>query len=113
LPRIVDVQLDFETVDSDDSGDPENDFCQVAVELGDGRFYALNVWTFKFFETTTADYQQLGENLSGTYSLAPDLFVERLDQLTVERAIRDLAKSDALPEQCRMADAELAEVPPT
>ena len=30
-------------------GDPNDDFCNVKVKLPDGRNYALNVWTFGFF----------------------------------------------------------------
>jgi hypothetical protein len=107
VPEVAELWLEFEELGADYSDDPENDFFNMWVRLDDGRLYALNVWTFKFFETARENDRHAGSSLGGEYLVAPDLFVERLDRSVVERAIRDLVALDGLPEDCRITDPEV------
>jgi hypothetical protein len=90
--------LEFEHVEPQPGDDPGDDFANVQVRLPDGRRYALNVWTFKFFHR--ARYPWPYEVTSGPppeeYLIAPDLFVERLDRPTLERVISALLARDEM-----------------
>jgi hypothetical protein len=83
--------LEFEVVDPD-NWDIENEFCNIHVDLEDGRRYGLNVWTYKFFETSINIDKESGENLNGLYQTPPDLFVKELTRDCIEKAIEDLLK---------------------
>lgn len=83
--------LEFEEVDPD-SRDIENDFTNVHVDLVDGRHYGINVWTFKFLETSIAQDIKGNNNLSGLYAIPPDLFVRELTRECIHETITDLLK---------------------
>jgi hypothetical protein len=86
--------LEFEHWSDDD--DPEDDFFNMKVTLEDGCSYALNVWTFKFFERVRALDRSTGDCLHGAYLVTPDLLVERLDRLLMERIIADMLDNEGL-----------------
>lgn len=67
--------------------DLENDFANIAVDTLDGRYYGINVWTFKYLET--ASKEVLEEN-NQPYLIPPDLFVQELTRPCVEATIKDL-----------------------
>lgn len=55
---------------------PVKDFCNVLVTLQTGEEYALNVWTFAFFETARAQREETASpDVAARYLLPPDLFV--------------------------------------
>jgi hypothetical protein len=83
--------LEFEEVDSA-NWDVENDCCNIHVNLHDGRSCGLNVWTYKFLETSIKLDQETGENLHGLYQRPPDLFVKELTRECIEQVIQDLLK---------------------
>ncbi len=87
--------LEFEEVDPD-NWDIENEFCNVIVNLEDGRKYGLNIWTYKFLETAIKEDLETGKNLNGLYQKPPDLFVKELTRECIERSIQDLLKIDDL-----------------
>ena len=70
--------------------DMENEFCNIGVDLLDGRYYGINVWTYKYFETVIEQDRVSTENLSGAYVDPPDLFVKDLTKDCIEAAIGDL-----------------------
>ena len=67
--------LEFEEVDPG-NWDIDNEFANIQVTLPDGRRYGINVWTFKYLETSIKQNQVNGENLNGLYEFPPDLFVK-------------------------------------
>lgn len=94
--------LEFEHWTPEPGDDPEDDFFNMKVTLPSGKSYALNVWTFKFFETKTravrfedsaaqAKMKAFFENgehpLEREYILPPDLLVSRLDRKLIEEII--------------------------
>lgn len=42
--------LEFEEIDPV-NWDKENEFCNIHIDLEDGRHYGINVWTYKYLET--------------------------------------------------------------
>jgi hypothetical protein len=73
--------LEFVEVDPD-NWDIHNDFCNIQVNLPDGRHYGINVWTFA--------------NLNGLYLKPPDLFVRELTRDCIEKTISNLLEVDDL-----------------
>ncbi len=86
--QIREVWLEYEHL-AEGSDDEENDFCNVAATLEDGRRYAFNVWTYRFLATAESECRASGEHLAGLYLPAPDLFVRNLKRQTIERALAD------------------------
>ena len=87
--------LEFEEVDPD-SWDKENDFANIHIDIADGRHYGINVWTFKFLETSIAQDIKEKSNLNGRYVIPPDLFVRELTRECIHETITDLLKIDDL-----------------
>jgi hypothetical protein len=87
--------LEFEEFDQD-KWDIENEFCNIHVDLEDGRHYGINVWTYKFLETAVNEDKNTGQNLSGLYQKPPDLFVKELTRNCIQKTIEDLLKIDHL-----------------
>lgn len=81
--------LEFEEVDPH-NWDKENEFCNIGIELSDGRHYGINVWTYKFLETVINSDKQTGNNLNGLYLKPPDLLVKELTRNCLEQTIKDL-----------------------
>ncbi|MCH2232446.1 MAG: hypothetical protein MK105_19070 [Crocinitomicaceae bacterium] len=90
--------LEFEEVDPG-NWDIENEFTNIQIILEDGRRYALNVWTFRFFETSIQLKRETGENLNGLYQTPPDLFVKELTRDCIEKTISDLLEKGELEDQ--------------
>lgn len=70
--------------------DYKNDFCNIHVDLDDGRHYGLNVWTYQFLQSSVNNDQANRTNLSGRYQIPPDLLVEILSRECIESVIADL-----------------------
>lgn len=87
--------LEFEEIDPD-NWRKKNDFCNINVELRDGRKYGMNVWTYEFLKTAVEHDKRMGNNLNGLYLLPPDLFVEELTRDCIEKTIQDLLLIDDL-----------------
>lgn len=87
--------LKFEEVDPQ-NWEKENEFCNIHVELEDGRQYGLNIWTYKFSETAIKEDKKTGQNLSGLYQIPPDLLVKELTRECIQQTIEDLLKIDDL-----------------
>jgi hypothetical protein len=87
--------LEFEEVDLA-NWDKENEFCNIHVDLEDGRNYGLNVWTYKFLQTAINEDTIKGQNLNGLYLKPPDLFVKELTRECIQKTIGDLLKTDDL-----------------
>ena len=101
--------LEFEHVDYLSQRDPktdafitgidwdiENEFCNVGVDLPDGRHYGINVWTYAFLATVVALDIESKEKLNGMYQIPPDLFVKELTRECIEATIVDLLKQGNL-----------------
>ena len=89
--------LEFEHVDFSKS-DMENEFCNIHVDLPNGKHYGITVWTYKFLETARKLDEQNGENINGLYQIPPDLFVKELTRDCIEKTIVDLLKRGNLEE---------------
>jgi hypothetical protein len=87
--------LEFEEVNLN-NWNIENGFCNIHVDLEDGRHYGLTVWTYQFLETIINLNRKSGENLYGLYQKPPDLFVKELTRDCIEQTIEDLLKIDDL-----------------
>lgn len=87
--------LEFEHVDFSDS-DMMNEFCNIHVDLPDGRHYGISVWTYKFLNTIIEQDGKSGDNLNGSYRIPPDLFVKELTRDCIEKAISDILKKGNL-----------------
>lgn len=83
--------LEFEEVDPE-NWDVENEFCNIHVNLEDGRRYGIKIWTYKYLETSVKADLQAGESLNGLYQIPPDLFVKELTRSCIESTIQDLLK---------------------
>lgn len=70
--------------------DRKNEFCNVIVDLPDGRHYGINVWTYDFLATAVAQSIKDNQNLQGAYHIPPDLFVKELTRECIETTISDL-----------------------
>ena len=75
------------------NNDPEDDFFNMTVRLPGGRFYGLNVWTYRFLERARQEDLKTGDNLGGAYLLPPDLFVARRDRSLLETVVRDILRT--------------------
>jgi hypothetical protein len=87
--------LEFKEVDSD-NWDIQNEFCNIHVDLEDGRHYGINVWTYKYLETAVNENKKTEQNLRGLYQIPPDLFVKELSRECIQQTIEDLLKIDDL-----------------
>ncbi len=87
--------LEFEEVDPS-NWDIHNEFCNIHVDLPDGRHYGINVWTFAYFQTSIEGSLRDGKNLNGLYQVPPDLFVRELTRDCIEKTISDLLEVDDL-----------------
>jgi hypothetical protein len=81
--------LEFEEVDPL-SWDRENDFANIHIDLADGRHYGLNIWTFKYLETTIKEDIKENNKVGGRYIIPPDLFVRELTRNCIQETITDL-----------------------
>jgi hypothetical protein len=91
--------LEFEICQEAEVGDLEDEFCNIEILLSDGRTYALNIWTFKFFERARQDCQGSGENMTGKYLLPPDLFVRKLERKLITEVVADLLRNNELKDE--------------
>ncbi len=87
--------LEFEEIEPN-NWNIENEFCNIQVDLKDGRKYGINVWTYKYLETSINEDKDSGQNLSGLYQKPPDLFVKELTRTCIEQTIVDLLKNGNL-----------------
>lgn len=81
--------MEFEEVDPE-NWDVDNEFANIHVDLIDGRHYGINVWTYKFLETSIKLDKESGESAGGLYQIPPDLFVKELTRDCIEKTITDL-----------------------
>lgn len=91
--------LEFENINtniSTNNWNKENEFCNIHVDLEDGRHYGINVWTYKYLETAINNDKKTGQNLNGLYLTPPDLFVTELTRECIQQTIEDLLKIDDL-----------------
>lgn len=87
--------MEFEVVDPG-NWDIENEFCNIHVDLPDGRHYGINVWTYQFL-LTSAKYDAVEKkNLNGLYKIPPDLFVKELTRDCIYKTIEDLLRQGDL-----------------
>jgi hypothetical protein len=87
--------LEFEEVDPQ-NWNIDNDFANIHVVLPDGRHYGINIWTFKFFETSINMDKENGTNLYGLYQIPPDLLVKELTRECIEKTIADILSKGSL-----------------
>lgn len=93
--REFKLWLEFEEVNPG-NWDKENEFCNIHVDLPDGRHYGINVWTYKFFETAIQHDINNKDNLDGLYLIPPDIFVKELTRDCIQKTIDDLLRTGDL-----------------
>lgn len=100
--------LEFEHVLPEPGDDPTDDLANIHVTLRDGRRYALNVWTFKFFGRAIDSNNESDHCEPEEYMLPPDLFVGRLDRPTIERVIKKMLVAGEMRDEwlCSADDGE-------
>ncbi|WP_221412830.1 hypothetical protein [Dysgonomonas sp. HDW5A] len=81
--------IEFEHVDFSGSN-MKNEFCNIHVDLPDGRHYGINVWTYEYLNTAVKLDEESGENLRGLYITPPDLFVKELTRSCIKQVITDI-----------------------
>ena len=91
--------LEFELWERDQKWNPYNDFFNMQIDLEDGNKYALNVWTFEYFDSAVKEIEIVGDNLNGKYLEPPDLFIKKLDRKLCENVVSDLIKNNALKKE--------------
>ncbi len=91
-----------------DHDDPEDDFFNMQVRVPGGRYYALNVWTYRMLERAHQADLKTGDHLGGAYLLPPDLFVARRDRSLLEAVVRDILQI-GVPETWQLEVDEDAE----
>ncbi|NUP08855.1 MAG: hypothetical protein HOW73_22640 [Polyangiaceae bacterium] len=91
--------LEFENWVSAPEDDPEDEFFNMTITLGDGTKYALNVWTFGVVDSLRKEAARTGENLRGRYLDAPDLFVARMERPLLESVVADMIANKALKDE--------------
>lgn len=75
------------------------------MTLQTGEVYALNVWTFAFFDVARRHGEErASQDLAGRYLLPPDLFVAELSRATIESVINDLLQRGTMPADCLVLD---------
>jgi hypothetical protein len=74
----------------------DDDFFNMAVTLSNGEKYAMNVWTYKYFDRKRIDGGEDHEFLGGRYFIPPDLLVERLDRAYLEEVVGDMVEHGSL-----------------
>ena len=74
----------------------ENDFANIGVDMLDGRYYGINIWTYQFLQTAIDYDKENNDNLHGLYQIPPDLFVKELTRDCIEKTIIDLLKQGNL-----------------
>jgi len=100
--------LEFEHYEAAPGDDPEDDFCNVRIDLPNGEAHALNVWTFKYLQRARQEDERTGEGLNGRYLVGPDLFVARLDRPTMEAVFADLVRTGQFKQEWRVS----GQIPP-
>jgi len=75
-----------------------DDFCNIVVSLNTGERYALNVWSFAFFESAVGQGEMhASPNAAHLYMHPPDLFVKDLSRPTLEAVVVDIIRRGRLP----------------
>jgi hypothetical protein len=96
-----------EPIDQPANRTAEN-FGNVVVTLGDGRRYALNVWTFDFLPLARFPWPHEARTdvAPASYVVAPDLFVDSLTRSTLETVVAEMLDAGGLNERwlCRTDD---------
>ena len=83
--------LEFEHwTPSPDEDAPRREFFNMSVTLPNGQRYALNVWTYGYFERARAEAATEPETLGGRFLEPPDLFVEGMDRGLLEIVVANL-----------------------
>lgn len=101
IPKFS-LWLEFEEFDlSEQAYRPEENFANIKVIIEDGRQYALNIWTFDFFPHARKEwpYDQNSPSEESKYMLPPDLFVEKLDRMTIDQVVKELLAKDEMKEE--------------
>ena len=84
--------LEFEHLEKGKRWSLEQGFTNIGIQFSDGRYYALNVWTYQFLEVAVRMHTKSGVQAAGTYEIPPDLFVRELTRECIETAIGDLVR---------------------
>ena len=82
---------------------PQQNFCNINITFDDGRFYALNVWTFDFLPLARFPYPYAYETTAdatpASYVLPPDLFVASLTREIITDVITQLIANDEMKDE--------------
>ncbi|MBK1876211.1 hypothetical protein [Pelagicoccus mobilis] len=96
MDTAFELWLEFEHWTSQEGDDPKCDFFNMKIDLQNGKSYALNVWTYGYFEKAISETRDDGENAEGNYLEAPDLFISQMDRKTCETVVAHIIVNDGL-----------------
>lgn len=92
-------------IEAEHMAEDVNDFCNVVIYVSTGDRYALNVWTFGYFDVARVEGELHGSpGVKQLYLHPPDLFVEDLSRATIEKVVVDVLEGGRLPARCLMPD---------
>jgi hypothetical protein len=96
--KKIDFKLWLEFENAEGWNDLTNDFAYIGVDLMDGRYYGINVWTYGFFDKAVNYDISKNEDGKGLYLVPPDLFVRELTRKCIEQTVTELLKQGDLEE---------------
>ena len=92
-------------IEAEELAEPVDDFCNIRVALRTGEVFALNVWTFDFFDRARRQGEELASpKLAAYYMLPPDLVVAELRRAVLQPVVEDLLTRGLVPAHCRVDD---------
>ena len=90
-------------IEAEELAEPVDDVSNILVTLGTGEVFALNVWTFDFFERARRRGEELASTeLAAYYMLPPDVFVAGLRRAVLQPVVEDLLTRGLMPTHCRV-----------
>jgi hypothetical protein len=100
--------LEFETDPDQTANRATENFANIVITMSDGRRYCLNVWTFDFLPLARYSwpYEKQADEVPAKYVIPPDLFVERLDRITIQAVVSDMVAAGELRNEWLCRDAE-------
>lgn len=75
------------------------DFCNVQDKMKNGKVYAMNVWSYSYFDDVRNELKQENSAKEPNYILPPDLFVSVLNKSEISRVIDRLIKEEEMRDE--------------
>ncbi len=103
-PKPAVLWLEFEHWTPSPDEDPAREFFNMTVTCTDGVRYALNVWTYGYFELARAEAISETNTLGGRFLEPPDLFVEVMNRALIEQVVATLIAQGRMRPEWRVPE---------